>query len=114
QTSVTGVTAEARANAQLSFATTGAYTLQLRSDNGNTPESITFNLTDTSNTPSGLAAAISAFNDKASKTGVTASLNATGSAIILTNATGNDIMVSDTTVQNAGAVTVNKMRVDSA
>ncbi|MFO6421782.1 flagellin, partial [Hylemonella sp. W303a] len=39
---------------------------------------------------------------------------ATGNAIILTNATGNDIMVSDTTVANAGAVTVNKMRVDSA
>ncbi|QBK03713.1 flagellin [Hylemonella gracilis] len=114
QTAITGVTAEARTDAQLSFAATGAYTLNLRSDNGNNPESITFNLTDTSNTPSGLAAAISAFNDKASKTGVTASLNAAGTGIILTNATGNDIMVSDTTVQNAGAVTVNKMKTDTS
>ncbi|EGI78504.1 flagellin domain-containing protein, partial [Hylemonella gracilis ATCC 19624] len=58
QTSVTGVTADARADAQLSFGATGAYTLQLRSDNS-TAEAITFNLTDSSNTPSGLAAAIS-------------------------------------------------------
>ncbi|MFO6421464.1 flagellin [Hylemonella sp. W303a] len=113
QTSVTGVTADARADAQLSFGATGAYTLQLRSDNGNNPEAITFNLAE-ANTPSGLAAAISAFNDKSSKTGVTASLNSAGTGIILTNATGNDIMVSDTAVQNAGAVTVNKMKADSA
>jgi flagellin len=113
QTSVTGVTAEARADAQLTFSATGAYTLNLRSDNGNTPESITFNLAE-ANTPSGLAAAISAFNDKSSKTGVTASLNVAGTGIILTNSTGNDIMVSDTTVINGGVVTVNKMKTDTS
>ncbi|EGI78500.1 flagellin domain-containing protein, partial [Hylemonella gracilis ATCC 19624] len=53
-------------------------------------------------------------NDKAAKTGVTASLNSAGTAIILTNSNGNDIMVSDTAVQNGGAVTVNKMKTDSA
>jgi flagellin len=40
-----------------------------------------------------LAAAVSAFNDQASKTGVTASLNDSGTAIILTNATGADISI---------------------
>jgi flagellin len=113
QTSVTGVVATARTDVQLSFASTGSYTLMVQSDNG-TPESITFNLVGAANTASGLAAAISAFNDKSSKTGVVASLNTAGTALVLTNSTGNDIEVSDTTVVNAGAVSVHKLKADSA
>jgi flagellin len=45
---------------------------------------------------------------------VIASLNAAGTALVLTNITGNDIMVSDTSVINAGNVTVSKMRPDSS
>ena len=112
QTSVTGVVADANTNVQLAFGATGAYTMTIRSDNA-TAETVTFNLVGTANTPSGLAAAISAFNDKSSKTGVVASLNAAGTGVILTNTTGNDILVTDTAVQNAGAVTVNKMTADS-
>ena len=112
QTSVTGVTATAQTDVELTFAATGAYTLNLRSDNA-TAESITFNLTGT-NTPAGLASAISAFNEKSAKTGVVASLNAAGNGVILTNSTGEDILVSDTAVQNAGNVTAAKMKADSA
>ncbi|MFN7195917.1 MAG: flagellin, partial [Hylemonella sp.] len=57
----------------------------------------------------GLSAAISAINEKSSKTGIIASLNTAGTGIILTNATGNDIRVADTAVANAGNVTVQKM-----
>ena len=64
------------------------------------------------NTAGGLAAAVAAINDQTSKTGVTAAVNAAGTAVVLTNASGNDITVSDTTVANAGSVTVQKL--DSA
>jgi len=109
-TSSTGVTATARNDTSLAFAATGAYSLTLQSDNG-TPQAISFSVTAT-NTADGLSAAVSAINDQSSKTGVTASLNSAGTAVVLTNATGNDILVSDTTVANAGNVSVQKL--DSA
>ncbi|MEK9804401.1 MAG: flagellin, partial [Curvibacter sp.] len=112
QSSVTGVTATAQTDVQLAFTATGAYTLTVRSDNA-TAESITFNLTEAT-TPSGLASVISAFNEKSAKTGVVASLNAAGNAVILTNSTGEDVMVRDTAVVNAGDVTVSKMKADTA
>ncbi len=115
QTAVTGVTATGRTNVQLNFASVGAYTLTLRSDNSTTAaESVTFNLVGAANTPSGLSAAISAINDKSSKTGVVASLNDAGTGVMLTNVTGNDILVSDTTVSNAGAVTVQKFAANTS
>ena len=49
---------------------------------------------------------VSAINDQAAKTGINASLSTDGTQVILTNATGNDIVVGDTTNVNAGAVTV--------
>jgi flagellin len=45
------------------------------------------------NTADGLAAAINAFNDKSSQTGVTAKLNSAGNGITLTNETGADISI---------------------
>jgi flagellin len=113
QTVVTGVTATGRTNAQLTFASAGAYTLNIRSDNA-TAESVTFNLVGAPNTPSGLSAAISAINEKSSKTGVVASLNDAGTGVMLTNVTGNDIGVSDTAVSNAGAVTVQKFAANTS
>jgi flagellin len=110
QTVNTGVTATARTDVTLGFGAVGAYTLNLTSDNS-TAQSISFSLSATS-TAEGLSSAVAAINDQSSKTGVIASLNSTGSAVILTNASGNDITVSDTTVANAGAVTVTK--IDSA
>jgi len=106
----TGVTATARTELSLTFAAAGAYSLNLRSDNS-TDQAISFTLS-AANTPDGLATAVSAINDQSSKTGVIASLNAAGTAVVLTSATGNDIRVADSAVANAGAVTVQKL--DSA
>ena len=103
----TGVVATARTDSSLSFAASGAYSLTLRSDNS-AAQTISFTLS-ASNTADGLSAAVSAINDQSSKTGVTAALNSDKTKILLTNATGNDIQVSDTAVSNAGSVTVQKL-----
>jgi flagellin len=55
------------------------------------------------NSADGLASAINAFNDKSSTTGVTAKLNAAGTGITLTNASGNDILIGN---QSAAASTM--------
>ena len=109
-TGSTGVSASARTEVQVSFQSAGAYTLNLRSDNS-TAQMISFSLTD-NDTADGLNSALSAINEHTSKTGVTAQLNATADAIILTNETGNDVLLSDTTTQNAGNVTVSKLESD--
>ena len=103
----TGVGATARNDTSLTFGAAGSYSLTLRSDNA-TAQSISFTLS-AANTADGLSAAVSAINDQSSKTGVTAALNAAGTAVVLSNATGNDILVGDTTVANAGTVAVAKL-----
>ena len=107
QKASTGVAASARTDVSLAFGATGAYTLTLQSDNATT-QALSFSVSAIG-TSDGLSAAVSAINDQASKTGVTAALNAAGTAVVLTNATGNDIAVSDTAVVNAGAVSVQKL-----
>ena len=106
QTPSTGVTASARTEAQMTFASAGAYSITLQSDNS-PAEAISFAISATTGAD-GLSNAISAINEKSSKTGVIASLNAAGTGIMLTNATGNDILLADTTVANAGDITVTK------
>ncbi|MCY7305469.1 MAG: flagellin [Rhodoferax sp.] len=103
----TGVVATARTELSLAFSATGSYALTLQSDN-TTTQAISFSVSNTG-TSDGLAAAVSAINDQSSKTGVIAALNATGTSVILTNATGNDIAVADTTVVNAGSVAIQKI-----
>ena len=110
QKASTGVSATARTDLSLTFGAVGSYSLTLQSDNATT-QSISFSVTATG-TSDGLSGAVSAINDQASKTGVTAALNSAGTAIVLTNATGNDITVADTAVANAGTVSVAKL--DSA
>jgi flagellin len=106
-----GVTATARTQVELDIAATaGSYTLSIQGDNA-TAQNVSFTLTATSGADR-LSAAVSAINDQSAKTGVTASLNTTGDKVILTNATGNDIVVGDTAVQNAGATTVTKLQAD--
>jgi flagellin len=107
----TGVSASARTSVQLGgFSSIGSYTLELTSDN-TTPVAVSFSLTATSGADR-LSSAVSAINDQSAKTGVTATLNTDGSAIVLTNAIGNDITVSDTAIANAAAVTVTKLNAD--
>ncbi|MFC7409799.1 flagellin [Hydrogenophaga atypica] len=112
QASKTGVTATARTTALLTTPATGAYSLVLRSDNA-TDEVVSFSVTGTSGAD-GLSAAVAAINEKSAKTGITAQLNEAQTGIVLTNNTGNNILVGDTAGSNAGAATIQKMTVDTA
>ncbi|MFC7410974.1 flagellin, partial [Hydrogenophaga atypica] len=112
QTNKTGVTATARATAQLSFGASGAYSLVLRSDNSSN-ETVSFNISAT-NGADGLSAAVAAINEKSSKTGITAQLNEAQTGVVLTNSTGNNIMVGDTVSDNDADVFIQKMSVNTA
>ena len=110
QTALTGVAATALNYTQLSFANAGSYTVTLKSDNAN-PQTLSFTVPNPL-TADGLSQAVQSFNDAAAKTGVTAQVNSTNSGIILTSQTGNDIQIADTTVLNAGNVTVQGLQYD--
>ena len=112
QTQSTGVTATARTEAQLTFGTAGAYSLTLRSDN-NTDETVSFSISAITGAD-GLSSAVSAINEKSSKTGIIAQLNSTGTGVILSNNTGNNILVGDGGATNGGIATVQKMSRDAA
>ena len=104
QSDSTGVSATARTQAELGFATAdSSYTLSLTSNN-TTAVNVTFSV-GAVDTAEGLANAVSAINDVASKTGVTAKLNDTQSAIILENASGENIRV-DNGAASGGGVTL--------
>ena len=105
----TGVTATARTDVKATFSAAGSYALTIKSDNS-TAETITFSLGSASGDD--LSAAVTAFNDKSGKTGVTASLNSDKTAIVLTNATGNDISIADTTATNSGTTTLQAVEAD--
>jgi flagellin len=91
----TGVTATARTEIDASaFLAGGAYSLDVLSDNASVVN-VAFSVTSAGNTADGLAAAITAFNDKSSQTGVTAKLNDAGTGITLVNAAGNDILIEN-------------------
>ncbi|MEK8090574.1 flagellin [Thermithiobacillus plumbiphilus] len=100
----TGVTASAKTSIDTTFSAAGSYTLEILSDNS-TAQTVSFTIGGTTGSDN-LSAAVQAFNDVSSKTGVTASVKTDGSGITLTNASGNNIKVSDTTTANAGAVTI--------
>ena len=100
----TGVKAFAKTEIGINFSKAGAYTLGVQSDNGKT-QSISFTLAGTEGND-GLSAAVTAFNDIASKTGVTARVSEDSKSIVLTNSSGNNITLSDTINPNAGDVTV--------
>ncbi|MBI1422989.1 MAG: flagellin [Gammaproteobacteria bacterium] len=104
KSSETGVKAFAKTEIGMSFSKAGAYTLNVQSDN-NKATSISFTLSGTEGND-GLSAAVTAFNDIASKTGVTARVSQDSKSIVLSNASGNNITVSDTVNPNAGDVMV--------
>ena len=106
QKAVTGVTATARTDVSLTLAA-GSYSLTLQSDN-TSAQTISFTV-PVGGAADSLSAAVSAVNDQTSKTGVTAALDSAGSAVVLTNASGNDITVGTTATANASAVAVGKL-----
>ncbi|GAB4088065.1 flagellin [Hydrogenophaga soli] len=113
QTVATGVKATARTNVQLDFTATGGYSLELLGDNS-AAEAVSFSLSATSGADA-LSAAVQAINDKSSKTGITAEMNSTNSGIILTNTSGNNIVVGKAaTTANGGTVNVQKMTADTS
>ncbi|KRD14702.1 MULTISPECIES: flagellin N-terminal helical domain-containing protein [Acidovorax] len=102
----TGVTATARTEVRLGgMAAVGSYSLTLEGDNVGAARTVSFTLTSATGTDR-LSAAVSAINDQSAKTGINASLSTDGTQIILSNATGNNIVVGDTTNANAANVTV--------
>ena len=110
----TGVTATARTDVQLQVgASGGSYTLSLRSEN-TTLETMSFNVVASAGAGADrLSPAVAAINEKSAKTGITATLNTTGSAIILTNASGANIEVgTGPGIANASAMTVTKLQAD--
>ena len=112
QTSNTGVTATARTNVQLSFASVGGYSLELFGDNS-TAQTVSFSLSATSGADA-LSAAVQAINDQSSKTGITAELNSDNSGLILTNTSGNNVVVGKGAAANAGATTVQKLTANTS
>lgn len=106
QSGITGVTATARTEIDLTaLSTAGSFSVNVTSDNG-TAVAVSFS-TGAALNADGLASAIQAFNEKTSQTGVTAKLNAAGTGLTLTNASGNDIILennSATATLSAGAV----------
>ncbi len=90
----TNVTARAETKIDLDDLTLGeGFVLEILSNNKSVT-AITFTMGKVANAE-GLAGAIKAFNDVASTTGVTAQLNAEATGITLTNATGEDINISN-------------------
>ena len=102
----TGVTATAATEVRLGgMAAVGSYSLTLEADNVGAARTVSFTLTSAAGTDR-LSAAVSAINDQAAKTGINASLSSDGTQVVLTNASGNNIVVGDTTNTNAAATTV--------
>jgi len=104
KSSSTNVSAHAHTEFDLTDLTLGGgFSLDIVSNN-KTPTTVSFSTGNNANAD-GLAAAIKAFNDVSSTTGVTAQLNRAGTGVTLVNATGEDIRItnkSSTASLNAG------------
>ena len=101
----TGVKAFALTEEKISFDQAGAYVAEVVSDNVEAVK-VAFTLGGVDGGDA-LSSAVTAFNDLASKTGVTARVSDKGDGIILTNSTGNNISLSETaTNSNSGHLMV--------
>jgi flagellin len=93
----TGVTANARSLATLDFSAAGAYSINITSSN-TSAVTVAFNVSNVDSSE-GLSQAVNEINKVSAQTGVSARLNEAGDAIILENASGNNITIDN----NAGA-----------
>ncbi|HEB56085.1 MAG TPA: flagellin, partial [Gammaproteobacteria bacterium] len=94
----TGVSAFAKTEETINFSTAGAYVIDIQSDNPDTQQ-IAFTISGTEGND-GLAGAVTAINDVASKTGVTARVSEDGSGVMLMNSTGNSIVLAEAANNN--------------
>jgi flagellin len=88
----TGVSATANTQIRTILTANSSYSIDVTSDNST---SVKVAFTTGALTADGLSAAVNAFNDLQSKTGVTAHVNDAGTEIILTNAAGNNITLAN-------------------
>jgi len=109
----TGVSATARTEARLDITlpTAGAasFTINISSGTG-AAQAVSFSVATVD--ANGLSEAVSAINQQSSKTAVTASLTADGTAIVLTNASGDDINLSLAALGDDESITVTKLNAD--
>lgn len=105
-TDKTGVTASAKTEESAKFVAGKVYSLAVNSDNATAANAanVTFTVGAALNA-SGLASAVSAFNDVSSTTGVTAKLNDTNDGLVLTNVSGNNIKLKNNSTDAASLVT---------
>ena len=114
QTEKTGVKASARTEVMAQFSLGQSYTLQLASNNS-TSEAVTLTFTvGAEDTGDSLTAAMNAFNDVSSKTGVTAALSQDQKSLVLTNAEGEDIQILNKSSSTAAAATMGTIDADGS
>jgi flagellin len=108
----TGVTANARSLATLDFpsASPGAYSISITSSN-TSAVTVAFNVSN-ADTSEGLSQAVNEINKVSAQTGVSARLNEAGNAIILENASGSNITITNNG-SSVGAVTLAQGRIDN-
>ncbi len=100
----TGVTATAKTEALLVADVGEAFSFELNSDNSAAADKVTISFTmGAAADANGYASAISAFNAQSAKTGVTASFDSKNNGLKLTNASGEDIKLKNTSVTTADA-----------
>lgn len=92
-TASTGVTATARTDVNLSLAAE-SYSFSIKSDNA-TAVTVSFTVGGTASSSTDYASAITAINAQTANTGVTAQYDNKNGGITLTNATGNDIVLTN-------------------
>lgn len=108
--SKTGVTATASTDVTLTPQSGQAFTLDLASDNASAV-TVSFS-TGAGTTADDFASGISAINAQTAKTGVTASYDATNKGIKLTNASGNDIKVTNQNATGGGTLGMASFKAD--
>ena len=107
----TGVTATAKTEALLAATPNKSFTFELSSDNA-TAVKVSFSVGEDS--ANGYAAAVSAFNAQSAKTGVTASYDADGGGLKLTQADGEDIKLKNVSTDTASTATLATYDADGA
>jgi len=100
----TGVRAFAKTEVKMDFTASGAYVMDVMSDNVKT-QNIAFTIAATEGND-GLSAAVSAFNDVAHITGVTARMSDDATGVMLSNQLGNNITLMDGPNPNSGDVMI--------